>query len=382
MKLAIKCKILPDKVQHQELLNVMKTFNLACDWVSEQAFTSKTFNKINLHKLVYYEVKQRFNLSSQLAVRVIGKVTDCYKNWKQQSKVLTFGELGSIDYDTRILTIKKDGISIMCMGKRIKLQYRCKKPLESFDLSCQSELTYDKVENKFYVTFFSDISEQVPIQPNEFLGVDLGIVNIATTSDGETFSGEKVESYRKKITGLKSRLQAKGTPSAKRHLKKISKKEHLFKKDVNHCISKKLVSKAKALGVGLKLEDLKFKNKKPVMKFNKELRDKNAIRAKWAFGQLRNFITYKAKLAGIPVLLVNPAYTSQKCSKCGHTCKENRLTQSEFVCIQCGYSANADYNASVNISREELFQSSNLKRAEINQPIVDTSNSDLQTQSF
>ena len=248
MKLAIKCKILPDKVQHQELLNVMKTFNLACDWVSEQAHSSKTFNKIKLHKLVYYEIKQRFNLSSQLAVRVIGKVIDCYKNWKQQIKVLSFRELGSIDYDTRILTIKKDGISLMVMGKRINLPYRCKKPLESFDLSCQSELGYDKVKNKFYVTFFSDTSEQVPINAKDFLGVDLGIVNIATTSDGEIFTGEKVESYRKRITELKSKLQAKGTPSAKRHLKKISKKETSYKKDVNHCISKKLVQKAKTLG--------------------------------------------------------------------------------------------------------------------------------------
>ena len=371
MKLAIKCKILPNKAQHQELLDVMKTFNMACDWVSEQAYSSKTFNKIKLHKLVYYEIKQRFNLSSQLAVRVIGKVTDCYKNWKQQSKVLSFRELGSVDYDTRILTIKKDCISLMVMGKRIKLPYRCKKPLESFDLSCQSELTYDKVKNKFYVTFFADTSEQPPIQATDFLGVDLGIVNIATTSDGEIFTGEKVEAYRKRITGLKARLQAKGSKSAIRHLKKISKKEGLFKRDINHCISKKIVTKAKALGTGLKLEDLKFRSKKPVMKFNAGLRDKNAIRSKWAFGQLREFIKYKSKLAGIPVLMINPAYTSQKCSKCGHTCKENRLSQSSFVCIQCCYSANADFNASINISR-----------AEINQPIVDTSNRDLQTNSL
>lgn len=367
MKLAIKCKVLPNKEQHQELLNVMKTFNLACDWVSQKAFETKTFNKVKLHKLVYYEIKQRFNLTSQLSVRVIGKVTDVYKNWKQKDKVLSFKELGSIDYDTRILTIKKDGISIMGLGKRIKLPYRCKKPLESYDLSCQSELNYDKVKNKFYVTFFADTSEEVPINTNEFLGVDLGIVNLATCSDGEVFTGEKVEQYRKRITSLKARLQSKGTKSAKRHLKKISKKETLFKKDVNHCISKKLVSKAKALNVGLKLEDLKFKIKKPVMKFNKGLRDNNAIRAKWAFGQLRNFITYKAKLAGIPVLMVNSAYTSQRCSKCGHTCKENRQTQKEFKCIQCGYEANADYNASVNISR-----------AEINKPIVAISNNELQ----
>lgn len=370
MKLAIKCKLLPNEPQHQELLDVMKTFNFACDWVSQKAFDSKTYNKVNLHKIVYYEIKQRFNLSSQLAVRVIGKVTDCYKNWKQKDKVLSFRELGAIDYDSRILTIKKDGISLMVMGKRVKLQYRCKTPLDKFDLSCQSELTYDKVKNKFYITFFAETSEGVPSNTNEFLGVDLGIVNLATTSDGENFSGEKVETYRKRITELKARLQSKGTKSAKRHLKKLSKKENSFKKDVNHCISKKLVTKAKALGVGLKLEDLQFKNKKPVMKFNKELRDKNAVRAKWAFGQLRNFISYKAKLSGVPVLLVNPAYTSQKCSKCGHTCKENRRSQSEFVCVQCGYSINADYNAAINISRSELC--SNLDRAEINQPIVAT----------
>jgi IS605 OrfB family transposase len=372
MKLAIKCKLLPNKEQHQELLNVMKTFNLACDWVSQKAFETKTFNKVNLHKIVYYEIKQRFNLSSQLAIRVIGKVTDCYKNWRQKDKILSFRELGSIDYDSRNLTIKKDeSMSIMGMGKRIKLQYCCKKSLKFFDLSCQSELSYDRIKNKFYIIFFSETSEEVPIQTTEFLGVDLGIVNLATTSHGEIFTGEKVEKYRKKITSLKSRLQSKGTKSAKRHLKKISKKETLFKKDVNHCISKKLVSKAKALGLGLKLEDLKFKNKKPVMKFNKELRDKNAIHAKWAFGQLKNFITYKAKLAGIPVLMVNPAYTSQKCNKCGHTRKENRLTQNEFKCIQCGYTANADYNASINISR-----------AEINKPIVDICKSDLQTNSL
>jgi putative transposase len=371
MKLSIKCKILPNEKQHQELLNVMKTFNLACDWISQKAFETKTYNKVNLHKIVYYEVKQRFNLSSQLAVRAIGKVTDCYKNWKQKNKVLSFRELGSVDYDSRILTIKQDSISIMGMGKRIKLPYRCKKELSNFDLSCQSELTYDKVKNKFYITFFAETSEEVPIKTNKFLGVDLGIVNLATCSDGEVISGEKIESYRKKITGLKARLQAKSSKSAKRHLKKISKKETSYKKDVNHCISKKLVQKAKTLKVGLKLEDLNFKKQVPQKGWTKEWKDSNARRGKWAFGQLRQFIDYKAKLAGVPVLYINPAYTSQKCSNCGHTCEENRLSQSEFVCIQCGYSANADYNASVNISR-----------AEINQPIVDIRKSDLQTQSL
>lgn len=372
MKLAIKCKILPNEKQHQELLNVMKTFNLACDWVSQKAFETKIYNKVNLHKIVYYEVKQRFNLSSQLAVRVIGKVTDCYKNWKQKDKILNFRELGSVDYDSRILTIKKDEhISIMGMGKRIQLPYRCRKSLDNFDLSCQSELTYDGVKNKFYVTFFAETSEEVPIQTNEFIGVDLGIVNLAVCSDGEVISGEKVESYRKKITEIKAKLQAKGSKSAKRHLKKISKKETNFKKDINHCISKKLVQKAKTLGVGLKLEDLHFKKQVPQKGWTKEWKDSNARRGKWAFGQLRQFIDYKSKLAGVPVLYINPAYTSQKCSTCGHIHEDNRKTQESFNCISCGYEANADYNASINISR-----------AEINQPIVANRKVELQIQSL
>lgn len=363
---------MPNEEQHQKLIDVMTTFNGACDWVSEQAFTSKIWNKIKLQKHVYYEVRQRFNLSSQMAIHVIRKVASSYANHKKRETLATFRELGAIDYDSRNFTIKKDGFSITILGSRLHIPYCSKDKLENFNLCGQCELYYDKVKNRFYVNLVSEKREGLPIQANEFLGVDLGIVNLAVCSDGEVISGKKVESYRKKITGLKARLQEKGSKSAKRHLKKLSKKETLYKKDVNHCISKKLVTKAKALGVGLKLEALKFhKPKNPVMKFNKKLRDNNGKLGKWAFGQLRNFISYKAKIAGIPVLLVNPAYTSQKCSQCGHTCKENRPMQSDFICLSCGYQANADYNASVNISR-----------ADINQPVVDTSNSDLQTQSL
>jgi IS605 OrfB family transposase len=360
MKLAVKVKLLTKDNEKDQLFQVMKSFNRAANYVAKVAFEKKTFGQVNLHKLVYYEIKQKYNLSSQLAVRTIGKVVDVYKNKKQRVKVIEFNELGSIDYDTRNLSIKnKEIISITTLGKRIKLPYRCHKPLETFELCCQSELSYDKVKDKFFITFYKIENEQANYDTEKFLGVDLGIVNLATCSDGEVISGDKVESYRKKITGLKVRLQSKGTKSAKKHLKKISKKETSYKKDVNHCISKKLVQKAKTLGVGLKLEDLNFKKQVPQKGWTKEWKDNNAKRGKWAFGQLRMFIDYKAKLSGVPVLYINPAYTSQKCSNCGHTCEENRLTQESFVCISCGYFANADYNASVNISR-----------ADINQPIV------------
>jgi len=362
MKLATRVKLLANKSEKEQLTQVMIATNRASNWVAEVAFNNKTFGQVQLHKLVYYEIKQRFNLSSQLAVRSIGRVVDVYKNKKQRSKVIKFDEMSAIDYDTRNLSIKKDSeISITTLGKRIKLQYRSRKPLETYELCTQSELSYDKAKGKFYVNFFRIENEKANDEVKDFLGVDLGIVNLATCSDGEVVSGERVESYRKKITLHKSNLQSKGSRSAKRRLKKISKKEARFKKDTNHCISKRLVQKAKTLGVGIKLEDLNFKKQVPQKGWTKEWKDNNARKGKWAFGQLRKFIDYKAKLIGVPVLYINPAYTSQMCSKCGHTHEENRLTQSEFKCISCGYSENADYNAAINISR-----------AEINQPIVAT----------
>ena len=105
----------------------------------------------------------------------------------------------------------------------------------------------------------------------------------------------------------------------------------------------------------IKLEDLKGITKNTVKKskaFNQKL-------FTWAFYQLRTFITYKAKIEGIPILIVNPAYTSQTCSCCGHISKNNRLDQSHFKCTKCGHESNADYNAAINISR-----------ASINKPIV------------
>ena len=94
---------------------------------------------------------------------------------------------------------------------------------------------------------------------------------------------------------------------------------------------------------------------------------------KWAFGQLRQFIDYKAQLNGVPTFVVDPKYTSKQCSCCGHIDKKNRKTQSEFVCVACGHTENADINAAKNIA----------SRAVVNQPIVSLKKSkEIQAHSF
>jgi putative transposase len=193
----------------------------------------------------------------------------------------------------------------------------------------------------FYLNVLVDFPDSQPIDPEGVLGVDLGIVNIATDSSGETHSSQQIERQRIRLYNLKGELQKKGTRSAKRHLKRLSGKENRFRTDINHCISKSIISKCLRHSLAVGLEDLKGIRKRTVRKTQ---RDKHNA---WAFYQLRLFIEYKAKLQGIPVVAVDPRYTSQSCNECGFKDKRNRKSQAEFCCLDCGYSTNADYNAAI-----------------------------------
>ena len=74
----------------------------------------------------------------------------------------------------------------------------------------------------------------------------------------------------------------------------------------------------------------------------------------WAFRRLYDYTAYKAEAEGIEATQVDPAYTSQRCSRCGTTLRENRPSQERFCCQKCGYEANADYNAAKNVGMEIL----------------------------
>jgi IS605 OrfB family transposase len=172
------------------------------------------------------------------------------------------------------------------------------------------------------------------------------VKKIAVTSQGDVFSGEAIEKKRKQYHSHRQRLQKCGTRSAKRRIKTTGNKEARFRKDTNHVISKLLVMKAKALGYSLALEELKNINKRVTVR-----RVNRSERMSWSFAQLRSYITYKAELNGVPLVIVDPAYTSQTCNNCGHCEKKNRKSQALFFCVSCGHTENADLNARKNIAR-------------------------------
>ena len=355
MKLTARVKLLPTTEQANALRDTLERANEACGYISEQAWQSQTFKQFPLHKLTYYAVRERFGLSAQMAVRAVARVADAYKVGRDTQR--NFAPHGAFPYDDRILSYNPDRqtVSLWTLAGRLAIPFVAgPRDLELLQTRRgESDLCY--VRGKWYLLATCDVETPEPIDVDDFLGVDLGVTNIAVDSDGVFHSGGHVRGLRRRHARIRARLQAKGTKSARRRLKAMSGRERRFAADVNHRISKQLAKKAERTGRGLALEDLSG--------IRDRVRARKSQRRElhsWSFFQLRQFVIYKAELSGVPLVLVDPRNTSRTCPACGYVAKENRRTQDSFLCVSCGCAGRADHFAAICIGR----------RADVNRPYV------------
>lgn len=348
MKLVVIAKLSPSEEQHRALLETLERFNEAANWISGVALESRTASKYKLQSLIYHEVRERFGLSAQMTVRCISKVSEAFK--RDKSKKPTFRKHGAMVYDERLMSFKGlDTVSLLTLGGRELIPVRLGdyQQARMDRRKGQADLLYRN--GTFYLALTVDAPEPEPDDPTGTLGVDLGISNLATDSDGDVHTGEAIERSRKRYARIRSKLQKAGTKSAKRHLKKLSGREARFRKDTNHCISKTLASKAKDSNRAISLEDLQGIRKRTTVRKAQRSRHET-----WSYFQLRGFIEYKALLCGVLVYLVDPRNTSRTCSECGYCEKANRKSRNDFLCKSCGHAAPADHNAAINISRAHV----------------------------
>ncbi|WP_420802440.1 RNA-guided endonuclease InsQ/TnpB family protein [Streptomyces taklimakanensis] len=198
----------------------------------------------------------------------------------------------------------------------------------------------------FHLIVTCEVPEAEQYEPEAFIGVDLGIVDIATTSTGYRAAGRSPNRYRKRQLAPRAKLRKKRTKSAKRRLKERSRREQRHVENTNHVMSKTIVTEAERTGPGLSLEELKG------------IRDRVRLRKpqrvalhSWAFARLGDFIVYKARRAGVPLVFVDPAYSSHECAQCGYIDRLDRISQAKFACRKCGVVAHADRNASRVLAR-------------------------------
>lgn len=193
----------------------------------------------------------------------------------------------------------------------------------------------------------------------------MGRTDIAVTSNGDKWDGKDIQQARDNFSKVRASLQqkaSKGTRSGRRRcrqiLQRLSGRERRYQSWLNHNISRTIVNQAKSEGKVIAIEDLTGIRERT----NQQPRSKTERRRSnsWAFYQLRSFLEYKAIQAGVKLIKVNPAYTSQMCHKCNHidpvkgkSYRGGKL----FKCGHCGWHGDADFNGAINISNIGAFVS-------------------------
>lgn len=365
----IKLKLLGEKlISLNQLISVYtKHYNKVCEY----GFINQEKNQTNLHNIFYRKMRETL-FPSQLCISVLNKSTETIKSaltWKKKNPntKVPQSKLCSIRYDQRSSTfnLKNNKVSLLTQSGRIWFDFKSRNLNYLLkDYKTKSSELIKEGKNWYLCLVFEKEVEDIKlyIDNQNVVGVDRGINNVAVSSNKQFY---KIDSNIKnkiiKTERLRSKLQSKGTESARRHLRKLSHKIHCYRTEQNHIISKKIVENTSPNSV-LVLEDLKNRWKKKGKKLNKKI-------FSWNFKQLETFLTYKALSKSISVKFVDAKYTSQKCSKCRDTRKENR-NNSRFKCLNCKYELNADLNASYNIRENWFLGKSQEPGLCINQPIV------------
>ena len=350
MKLTLQIQLRPERDHARKLQATVERFNEAANWLAGEAFARRLSNKIILQKLFYAELRERFGLSAQMAVRCIAQVCEAYQ--RDQEKRPQFRPQAAMPFDQRMMSFNgPDRVSLRTLTGRVEVPFVMGTyQAEKFtNAKGQADLVL-RHDGKWFLLVTVEVPDGTKTPATDFIGVDLGVINIATDSDGENQTSESIETKRVQYATRRKRL-GKATQRARRSqrrhchkaMARTKKKEARFRRDVNHQISKKLVAKAKGTGRGIGMENLKGIRDR--QRFRKQQR---ARVSGWSFFQLRSFVEYKATLAGVLFVPVNPAYTSQTCAECGHCEAANRQSQAEFACQRCGHKAHADLNSARN----------------------------------
>ena len=379
VNIKVKLNILEPNVG-MKFSKTMEQYRLACNYVSEYLFNNNfPLNKNEVQKVIYNTIREKFNLKSQMTISCIRSVIARYKTVKTQMARRPYKyqdqNTGEWYREVRDLTwlhkpisfnrpqvdlqrnrdwsyLSSGQLSINTLDGRVKVDPICRGFNQYLDGTWKFGLAkLLKSSGKWYlhISATKEVTDFDKQAVKHVVGIDRGLRFLATSYDeqGKTafFDGQAIMRKRAKYQKLRATLQAKGTKSAKRRLKKLSGRENRWISDVNHCLSKTLVQKygANTLFVLENLNGVSFER----TDLPKVLRNQNKS---WAFYQLEQFLTYKAHLNNSEVVEVSAKYTSQRCPKCGVIKKDNRNHEKhEYHCDNCSYRSNDDRIGAMNI---------------------------------
>ena len=363
MKLTVKCKLISDtKTKIDAISKIVYQYNnIAHTYLKILCKEHLGWSKKKLMSLLEKEkqvMKYYDGFPSALRQSARDKAIEAYKSW-----VKTKGRKpkikSSVRLDKRAYTIIKTDnkrypyfVSITTENGRVKFPLGIgEQRLKYFeDENCKNKSAeIMQVDGEFFINIVFEVPVKEIEKTNEFLGVDLGLTNIATSTTvgnrkTEFFSGLP---YKKRLMNLREQYR---TTKSRKSKKRIGKKISRLNNDVAHKVSKKIVNNAIENNVkAIAFEDLK----KLLPKKNKMKKKTNFRLSMWMRKRIQEYTAYKAGLKGVPVVTVDPMHTSQRCPRCNHTERKNRKGIF-FSCQNCSYKNNADRIGSINIAQKYL----------------------------
>ncbi len=352
-----KVRIKPLLEDRSNLNESMEQYRLACNHISAYCFDNKCLKREIIHKALYDKLRTVYGLKSQMACSAIITVISRYKTILETQNTWIQPNFKKPQLDlvwNRDYSLVKDTFSVNTLSGRLKCPFHSKGMEQYFDKDKFKFGTAKLIQDhkgKYYlhIPVTTQIEELQISDISLVVGIDRGINFLAVSYDSKGkssfFDGGKIKHKRAHYKELRSELQKKQTPSARRRLKKIGSRENRWMNDVNHCVSKALVTNnpSKTLFV---LEDLTN-----VKQATEKVRKKDRyVSVSWSFYDLEQKLKYKAQRSGGLVVNVDPHYTSQRCPKCGHIEHSNRDKKHHvFCCKNCGYCSNDDRIGAMNL---------------------------------
>jgi putative transposase len=369
----LKIKLSLSEEQISMVNKTLEAFLDALNYASKVSFDNgEISNKPTLQKIVYNDLRAKFDLKSQMAVNVCTAVCGAYATQHSNNNYGTLAEyktpkaIYSYGRDYSFLN-NKETISLNTIDKRIRVPFKVNNYFKKYltkDWKFGS-LELVKHKNSYYahITVNSEVEEKPLDKYKNIIGIDVGQNFIATCYDSngsvKFYKGRYLKNMRAKYKHLRKQLQEKGTHNAHKKLKDINQREQRTMTDINHSISKDIVKHAKETNAIIVMEDLKGINLSCKVKKNNRY-----YRISWAFNELQSFIEYKAMQEGLKVMYIDPAYTSQTCPKCANVDRGNRNHKLHlFRCKACGYSLNDDLIAAKNIQHKGYNEKLKLETA-------------------
>jgi putative transposase len=361
--LTVSCKLKVSPSQAAKLDATMDAFVQALNWVNQNT-PEKVVNAVKLQSLCYYQIRARFGLSSNLArttsrlrdQQVCRRLAGARKVARQKNRPVKAFKGGFATYDARIFSFREKDWSVSLTTvegrERFELAIGRYQRERLAGSNPKSATLVKRKDGSYSIQICVEAEPSPPQRTGRVLGVDLGRTDIAHTSEGDNWNGQQLNRIRDHYSKLRAALQrkaSKGTRSSRRRcrqlLQRLSGKERRFQAWVNHRISKAIVSRAKTTNSAIALEDLTGIRER----VNQQPRSKAERRRanSWAFYQLRQFLEYKARVAGVSLVLVPPAYTSQTCHRCLHIHPDpaqSYRSGKSFKCGHCGWEGDADLN--------------------------------------